>query len=119
MDRIVSVTTTDLLTLYGVIMKLANKTVTAVNAKEDSSNGQFEITSGSGNVFATEPVKNFTIGSSVTSVNVYFVPAYNYSGFVLGTTPVTTTGDEVVADGRTLYLAALSSGTITITKQGI
>lgn len=115
-NRIVPVTVTDLITLYGTIMKLAGTSVTAVEAT--TTNGEFELTSGSGNLLANEPVKKFTFGSSVTSATIYFVAAYDYEGFVIDETPAATTGDTVDSDGRTLYSATLSSGTITIVKVG-
>lgn len=114
-NRIVQVSNTDLLTLYGTMMKLAGTSVTAVQA---TNPGQFELTSGSGNLIAAEPVESLDFGSSVTSAVVYFVPAYNYSGFSVAGTKVVTSGDEVDPDGRTLYTATLSSGTVTIAKKG-
>lgn len=114
-NRIVSVTETDLITLYGTIMKLANISVTAVDSA--SLTGDFAITSGSGNILASEPVKTFDIGEDVSTITIYFVPAYNYAGFTIDGTAATVTGD-VDADGRTLYKAVLSSGSITITKAG-
>lgn len=115
-NRIVPVMATDLITLYGTIMKLAGTSVTAVDAA--TTNGEFELTSGSGNLLASEPVKKLTFGSSVTSATVYFVAAYDYEGFVIGESAVETTGVDVDPDGRTLYSATLSSGTITIAKAG-
>lgn len=115
-NRIVPVTVTDLITLYGTIMKLAGTTVTSTDAA--TTNGEFNLTTGSGNILASEPVKKFTFGSSVTSAVIYFVPAYDYEGFVIGESAVTTAGTTVVPDGRTLYSATLSSGTITIAKVG-
>lgn len=115
-DRIVPITAIDLVSMYGTIMKLAGTTVTSINTV--TTNGEFELTSGSGNILASEPVKKFTFGSSVTSAVIYFVPAYDYEGFVIGENTVTTAGTTVVPDGKTLYSATLSSGTITIAKVG-
>lgn len=114
-NRIVPVTVTDLITLYGTIMKLAGTSVTGVEA---TNPGEFELNSGSGNLLANEPVKKFTFGSSVTSATVYFVAAYDYTGFVVNDALVTTSGETVKNDGRTLYSATLSSGTVTIAKVG-
>lgn len=113
-NRVVSVTTTDLITLYGTMMKLAGTTVTAVDAAD--TDGNFAITSGSGNVIANEPVKTLDFGESVTSMVAYFVPAFDYAGFSIAGVAEATTGDKVVADGKTLYSATLSSGDITIAK---
>lgn len=119
-NRIVPVTETDLITLYGTIIKFAGTPVippvTSIDAA--TTNGEFNLTTGSDNILASEPVKKFTFGSSVTSAVIYFVAAYDYEGFVIGETPTTTTGATVEPDGKTLYRATLSSGTITIAKVG-
>lgn len=114
-DRIVPVTVTDLLTLYGTIIKLAGTSITAVDAVNP---GVFALTSGSGNLLASEPVKSLDFGEDVTSAVVYFVAAYDYKGFSIQGTAVTTSGATVEADGRTLYTATLSTGTVTIAKAG-
>lgn len=113
--RIVSVTKVDLLTLYGNIMKLAGTTVAAVNA---GAPGVFTVSSGSGNVIASEPVKSFDFASGVSAMVVYFIPAFDYEGFKVAGTAVATAGADVDADGATLYTATLSSGTVTIAKVG-
>lgn len=113
--RIVPVTKVDLLTLYGNIMKLAGTTVSDVQASEP---GVFVVSSGSGNKIAAEPVKSFDFASGVSSMTVYFVPAFDYEGFKVQGTKVTTLGATVAADGATLYTATLSSGDVTIAKVG-
>ena len=70
-DRIVPVMRSDLLTLLGTMMKLAGTTVTAVEAADVAT---FNMTSGSGNVIANEPVKTFNFASAVTAAVVYFIP---------------------------------------------
>lgn len=112
-NRIVPVTATDLITLYGTIMKLAGTSVTAVDATDP---GEF-ASALSGNVLASEPVKGFNITSGSSGV-IYFVPAYDYDGFAIAGTAVETAGADVTPDGKTLYSATLSSGTITIAKAG-
>lgn len=114
-ERIVPVQATDLITLYGTIMKLAGTSVTAVQATDP---GVFELTEGSGNLLAAEPVQSLDFGEDVTSATVYFVPAYDYEGFTIDGTAATPTGATVNADGRTLYTATLSSGSITIAQIG-
>lgn len=114
-DRIVPVTRTDLLTLYGNIMKLAGTSVAAVTASEP---GVFAVSTGSGNVIASEPVKSFDFASGVSSMTLYFIPAFNYEGFKVQGTKVTTSGADVVADGSTLYTATLATGAVTIAKVG-
>lgn len=114
--RIVPVTATDLLTLYGLILKVGSINVTALAAADTA--GNFTQTTNSATVLASEPVASLNFASGVTAGTVYFVPAYDYSGFSINGTATTTTGATVTADGRTLYSAALSSGTITIAKVG-
>lgn len=117
-DRIVSVTATDLITLYGTILKFVlaqdSGTIAAVEADDP---GVFKLTSGSGNLLANEPVKSLDFGSSVTSAVVYFVADYNFEGFTIAGVDATPTGD-VIADGATLMTATLSSGAITVAKVG-
>lgn len=116
-NRIVPVTASDLISIYGTMMKLAGTSVTAVQAGDP---GIFAMTSGSGNVLAAEPVKSFNFGSSVSSAVAYFVPAYDYDGFQINGTKVTPAAGSaaVTPDGRTLYTATLATGAVTITKVG-
>lgn len=116
-ERIVPVQATDLITLYGTMMKLAGTSVTAVQATNPE---EFKLTSGSGNLLAAEPVKTLDFGIGVTSAVVYFVPAYDYEGFSIAGTAVTPAAGSAAVnpDGVTLYTATLSSGTITIAQVG-
>lgn len=114
-DRIVPIESIDLLTAYGTMMKLAGTSVTAVQATDP---GVFELTSGSGNLLAAEPVQSLDFGEGVTSAVVYFVPAYDYVGFTIAGVAAVPTGATINADGRTLYTATLSSGSITIAQVG-
>ena len=115
-DRIVSVTKTDLVTLYGTILKIANVSVTAINAKNNE--GDFVIASASGNSIASEPLRSLEITAGTSAV-VYFVPTYDFKGFTIAGTPVTTSGADVDADGVTLYTATLSGGNaIAVAKVG-
>lgn len=112
-NRIVPVEAVDLLTLYGNIMKLAGTTV----AKVDASNvGVFNMASGSGNVIASEPVKTFNFGASVTSAVVYFIPGYDFEGFSINGGALNK--GTVDADGATLYTATLADSAITFAKVG-
>ena len=112
-ERIVSVTATDLLSLYKTILGAASVSVTKLDA---SAPGVFAVTGSgdAGNVSAAEPVKSLDFVSGVTAAVVYFVAAYDYEGFKVAGTAVTTAGAEVVADGATLYTATLGSSTVTI-----
>lgn len=112
-SRIVPVEAVDLLTLYGNIMKLAGTTVAKIDA---SDIGVFAMTSGSGNVIASEPVKSFDFGASVSSAVVYFIPAYDFEGFSVQAGAKTK--GSIDADGATLCTATLSGGTVTIAKVG-
>lgn len=121
-DRTVPVTTTDLITLYSVILK-QDTTNNSSLAKlvADNVRGDFTVKSGSAPLLATEPAHVIDIdatASSVSACTVYFVPAFDYEGFTIDGVKVTPTG-TVTADGNSLYKAALSSGTITITKVGL
>lgn len=115
-NRIVPVTATDLLTLYGVMFAIAGTSI--VTIESENPLGDFEIASGSGNVLANEPVRSCELASAVEAIVVYFIPTYDYVGFTINGEAATVSGDEVVRDGKTLYSATLASGEITIAKVG-
>lgn len=116
-DRIVPITTVDLLTMYGLVLAVGLASApTALDATD--TEGDFTQATNGATVICSEPVKSFNFGSSVTAGTVYFVPAYDYSGFSINGTATATAGATVEADGRTLYSATLSSGTITVAKVG-
>lgn len=118
-DRIVPVQATDLISLYGLILK-QNSDNEDLAALEATEVGTFQVTDGSDPLIANEPVVSIDIdatASSVSSATVYFVPAYDYKGFTIDGAAVTPTG-TVNADGSTLYSATLASGAITIAKVG-
>lgn len=116
-NRIVSVKQTDLLTLYGTMLKISGLTINSVLA---NGIGEFELASGSGNLIASEPVKTFDFGASVTSATLYFVADYSYKGFTVSGTAATIVDNNVAVekDSCTLFKAVLDSGSITITKAG-
>lgn len=119
-DRIVPVTKTDLITLYGVILKAANVDVAKLDA---TGTGTFEIASAltSNYVLTDEPVKSLDIASTVTSASIYFVAAYDFEGFTVGGASATIASGsaDVETDANTLYLAVLADGKITISKVGL
>lgn len=116
-DRIVPITAVDLITMYGLILKLAAATApTALDATD--TQGDFEQDTNSATVLCSEPVKTFNFGEDATAGTVYFVPAYDYAGFTVNGAAATTAGATVNADGRTLYSATLSSGTLTFAQVG-
>lgn len=119
-DRIVPVTATDLVSLYGTILTMSssNSGLTALDAEDTA--GNFQITDGTNPLIASEPVVSCDIdatASSVSAATLYFVPSYDYKGFSIDGTKVVPTG-SVEPDGRTLYKAVLATGAITITKVG-
>lgn len=115
-DRIVPVTAVDLLSLYGLILKVGGVSVTALDATNTA--GGFSQSTDSATILCSEPVASLNFTSGVTAGTVYFVPAYDYSGFTIDGAAVTTTGETVQADGRTLYSATLASGGVAIAKVG-
>lgn len=125
-DRIVPVTATDLISMYGLIVKAMlnaadDGTVEPINAVD--SEGNFELSEAfeENTVgIASEPVSSFDFGSEVSTAAVYFVPSYDYTGFTVNGVPATLAegSAEVVADGSTLYMAGLANGTVTIMQMG-
>ena len=109
-NRIVPITATDLISLYAVIL-LQNSNNSGIEALETDEMGVFEVSDNSGIFLASEPVKTLSFGDGVSASTVYFVPAYDFVS-------VEGADDEVDADGRSLYKAVLSSGSVTITKIG-
>lgn len=118
-DRIVPVMATDLLTLYSRVFAIAGTTVTTLTATVGAT-GKFEVTANPANaVLCDEPLTTLDFASGVTTATVYFAPAYDYSGFTVGGTVVTTAGAEVEADPGAFYSATLADGTVTITQIGL
>ena len=119
-DRIVPVTAVDLISLYGLILKQDSNNSGLV-ALDATNPGEFTVASSAGSLLiADEPIASLNFASGVTAGTVYFVPAYDYSGFSInGVAEEPADGsDAVVADGRTLYKAVLATGAVTITKVG-
>lgn len=116
-DRIVPITAIDLISMYELIliaMLDTNNKPVALSAS--TTNGEFEV-SEAGTFILDEPLKSCNTAAGLTKTSVYFVPAYDYSGFTVNGAAVTTEGD-VTADGRTLYHAVIDDGAVTITKVG-
>lgn len=118
-DRIVPITAIDLISMYGLILVAmlgTNNKPVALSA--NTTNGEFEV-SEAGTFLLDEPLKSCKIATGISgSVDAYFVPAYDYSGFTVNGAAVTTEGDEVTADGRTLYHAMIDNGEVVIAKVG-
>lgn len=120
-ERIVPITVTDLISVYGFGLKQNSNNSGLVALDALDVVGNFKVTSGSAPMLASEPVKSCDIDattSSVTACTIYFVPAYDFEGFSIDGTKVQTAGVTTIArDGRTLYKAVLASGTITVSKE--
>lgn len=116
-DRIVPIQKIDYLSMIGTILKLHGTSFTVLASTDVE--GDFSVTGSgaAGNLLANQPVKTLNFASGVTSGTVYFVADYNYTGITVNGAAATIAGGSatVVADGVTLYTAALSSGTVTIT----
>lgn len=116
-DRIVPVTATDLITLYSIILLQDSNNSAMTKLAAEDVEGDFTVST-TGIKLANQPVKscNFTAASGT----LYFVPDYFYEGFKVNGSAATIADNdvEVVKDGRTLYKAVLSSGTVTITQVG-
>lgn len=112
-DRIVPITAIDLISMYGLILNVGS--VSPTKADPTTVDGQFTIST-PGTKLCSQPVKKVNI--TAESATIYFVPAYDYEGFFVSGTAVETAGADVDPDGRTLYTATLSSGTVTIVKVG-
>lgn len=118
-NRIVPVQAIDLISLYGLIL-LQNGSNSGLTAAEAKYPGVFEIADATNVLIANEPVATCDFAEDVTAATIYFVPAYNYTGFTLNgaTATISAGSDDVEADGRTLYKAVLATGQITITRAG-
>lgn len=118
-NRIVPVTKTDLITLYGNIMTLAGSTIAALEATAPGVFSVDEAPAG-GALLANEPVKSLDIDAGVSAVTIYFVAGYDFEGFTVGGVAATIAdgSDDVKADDVTIYSAVLATGEITISKIG-
>lgn len=114
-DRIVPVMATDLITLYGLILKVGSINVSALDAIDTA--GDFSVEDDEATLLASEPVSTLDFAEGVSTSTVYFVPAYDYSGFTINGVAASATGD-VNNDGATLYKAELASNAVTITQVG-
>ena len=118
-NRIVPVMKSDLLSLYGTILTIANVSYTVLASKDVK--GTFKVTgSGAAGTFlADQPVETLDFASGVTGGTVYFVADYDFSAITVAGAAATLASasldlDEVEKDAGTLYKAVLSSGEVTI-----
>ena len=118
-NRIVPITSIDLISMYGLILNAAAAAASGTGPEKLAASeiATFAVSTNSKTYIANEPVRKLNFGSSITASTVYFVPAFDYEGFTKTSATLTVSGD-VVADGRTLYKATLSTNTLTIAKVG-
>lgn len=115
-DRIVPIQSMDFLSMIGTILAINGTSYTVVASTDVQ--GTFEITGtgDAGNILANQPVRSLDFATGVTAGVVYFVADYDYQGFSVAGTKVTTSGATVQPDGITLYTATLASGAVTVAK---
>ncbi len=121
-NRIVPVTKTDLISLYGLILKQNSSYGSLAKLVSSDIVGNYQVTTNSAIVIADQPLVSCNIdatASSVSGCTVFFVADDGYKGFSIDGVAETPAGGsvDVVADGS-LYSAVLSSGDITISKVG-
>lgn len=118
-DRVVPVMATDLLSLYGVILK-QNSNNSSLAKLAAVAPGEFELATDEAVVLAAEPVTKFNFTAAVTTgATVYFIPALDFEGFTNAGSAVTPTG-SISEDGigSDLYKAVNTAGAIAISKVG-
>ena len=116
-NRIVPVTKTDLISLYGFIL---NMTDPGIYAKLDPVEiGVFEIPESytAGALICSEPVKTIDLTNLAEDTWVVFVPAYDFEG-VTGAT-LEESGDEIIPDGVSLYSIGYESSAYTAHKMTV
>lgn len=113
-NEIVPIQNTDLLTMFGTVLNIANISAEALTGV----NGAYEVKTNSKVYIADAPVKSLNIdktASSLTANTTYFVADYAFTGVTVDGTKVTAT---VAADASTLYKAVLADGSVTVSKVG-
>lgn len=119
-NRIVPVTKTDLLTLYGTMLAIASVSASVLASTDIAGDFSVTGTGSAGTFLCDQPVKTIDIPVAVTACTVYFVAAYDFAGLTVAGSAATFNSsyldnDDVLADAATLYKAVLSSGTVTLT----
>lgn len=118
-NRIVPIVKTDLLSMYGVILKIHNSGTTKL---ENNGNiGEFSVTTTSARYLANEPLKSLKFGSDVTASDVFFIADNDYEGFSKEGATLTIADNGVTVEKGTdkLYRGVLSTNTLTITCQSV
>jgi hypothetical protein len=118
-SRIVPIEAIDLITNYGNTLAIAAAAAsgTAPEKLAAADVATFSVATNSKTYIAAEPVKSVNFSSTITACTLYFVPALDYTGFTKTSATLTVSGD-VVADGKSLYKATLSTNALTIAKVG-
>lgn len=116
-DRIVPIQRKSLLDMVNFVLTAAGVSHGVIT---DGITGEFTVTGSGdiGNKLANEPVKKLDFASGVTAGVIYFVADFDYDGFYVAGTKVTTTGAEVANDAVTVYTATLSGGGVAIAELG-
>jgi len=118
--KVVPVTAIDLISMYGLILKVNGVEVVALD--ERKADGTYRGTS-EGLTICSTPMKSFELGETGNpSKTIYFVPSHDYVGFIGRNGAISATGDTVEPDGKTLYKAVTSftaGGSANITKVGL
>lgn len=120
-DRIVPVTKTDLLSLYSVIAGIQlsiNEHVFKLEATEMGVFATPDFQSDGVTCIANEPLKSCDIRTSA-SFNLFFIPDYDYEGFIYDGGFVEVVGDTVQAGDTALYCLLANDGLFTIKKYGL
>ena len=112
-DRIVPITAVSLLDMYAVILNQVAILNSGTLAKLDAAEpGEFEIET-AGLYICDEPVKHVEIADS-TDCAFYFIPAYDFKGIAINEVEQDLSSFDIQPDGRTLYMAEVSSGTLSV-----
>lgn len=119
-DRIVPVQKIDFLSLVGLILGIGGTSYGILAASDVEGDFSATGTGDIGTKIANQPVKSLDFASGVTAGTIYFVADYAFEGITVAGAAATFNSsyldnDDVLKDGITLYKAALSSGTVTLT----
>ena len=121
-DRIVPVTKTDLISLYGLILKQNSSYSALAKLASLDIEGNFKVTTNSAVVICDQPAVSIDFDATASSVSagtVFFVADNGFKGVAIDGAIVDPADGsvDVVADGS-LYAAALATGAVTISKVG-
>lgn len=121
-DRIVPVTKTDLISLYGLILKQNASYGSLAKLASLDIEGNYKVTTNSAVVICDQPAVSIDFDATASSVSagtVFFVADNGFKGVAIDGAIVDPADGsvDVVADGS-LYAAALATGAVTISKVG-